>query len=383
LKKVKVCFFVPEAYSLFNNKTRYRFGGAELRASIFAKGLARYNDVEVYFITDDYGQFPIQKIENVHMLANLYYRSSQSSSASFSLIFSRIFSGCIKMKYILAKKDRNGYEKYLKEYWMRKTNADYYFLFSTTRQSEEVIDFCNKSKKKFFHFFASDFQVSQTIQLLDKIVTNASKIFVQNVYQQGAINKMRSHGIYLLNNPVQEELIPLQKEKQSKAILWVGKSNEVKNPILFIDLCKLNPDKKFVMVCVKHIPELFDQIKNALPPNVVFYDFLSREAMNKVFSECYILVSTALYEGFPNTFLQAGSNGLPVISTNVNPNNYVTEYQCGAVVDNSITQLNDQLNLIVTDEALYQKLSANHFSYVSEFHDRKKIVQALHDLIVL
>lgn len=380
MKVVKVCFFVPQAYSLFDTKTRYRFGGAELRSSIFAKGLAEYDDVEVYFITHGYGQLPFQKIGKVYLMASLYYRSHKDYPTFFSIVISSIFSVFIKMKYIFAGKDRSKYEDYLKEYWLRKINADYYFLFSTNKESEEVVDFCTKNNKKFFHFFASDVQVSPTDSLLNKIVKTASKIFVQNSFQYLAISEIRTNEVYRLNNPVQDELRPRDRDKKEpKSILWVGKSNEVKNPKLFIELCKLNPEKKFTMVCVSHMHDLFQEIKMSLPGNVVFHDYLSQEDMNKLFSQSYILVSTALYEGFPNTFLQAGSNGLPVISTNVNPNNYITDFNCGAVVENSLTQLNDKLNLIMNDGALYEKLSKNHFSYVLEFHDRKKIVETLHN----
>jgi glycosyltransferase involved in cell wall biosynthesis len=67
-------------------------------------------------------------------------------------------------------------------------------------------------------------------------------------------------------------------------------------------------------------------------PNVDFKGFLPLSEVDKHFLVAKLLVNTSEHEGFPNTFLQAWSKGVPVVSF-VDPDNLITRHNLGFVVD--------------------------------------------------
>ena len=55
-----------------------------------------------------------------------------------------------------------------------------------------------------------------------------------------------------------------------------------------------------------------------------------RSQMPNVYRNALALLCTSAYEGFPNTFLEAWSHGIPVVST-IDPDNLIAARRLGAV----------------------------------------------------
>jgi len=78
-------------------------------------------------------------------------------------------------------------------------------------------------------------------------------------------------------------------------------------------------------------------------------------------------VCTSEYEGFPNTFLQAWSNNVPVIST-VDPSDVIKEYKLGLVV-NTEAELLAATNTLLSDNSLYDEIQKNIKQYFELNYD--------------
>ena len=123
-------------------------------------------------------------------------------------------------------------------------------------------------------------------------------------------------------------------------ILWVaGAIREVKNPGMFLELARRIPHGRFVLVGGN--PVTRDSFSKSVEeearriPNLVVGGFLPFEDVEALFAKASLLVNTSDGEGFPNTFLQAWSRGIPVVSLkNVNPDGLITKYNLGKVVSN-------------------------------------------------
>ena len=117
-------------------------------------------------------------------------------------------------------------------------------------------------------------------------------------------------------------------------------------------------------------------------PNLTFVPFVLFENIDSYFKESKVFINTSTYEGFPNTFVQVAKNKTPIISLNVNPDKFLTKYKCGIVCDNNIKKMVNNLELLLTNQDLYNKFSENALRYAKEHHDIDKISMKWINLLI-
>lgn len=386
VKGIKICFVLPDAYSLFDNSTNYPFGGAEVRASILSKKLATIK-FQVSFITNNHNQLPFQKLYEVCVLADRYSRSPLRSPSKLYKILNFFYDAFIKIEYRYFRILKEPFEDYFKYYWLNKSRADYFFVFNMTYSSLSVVDYCIENNRTYFLFIASDEEVNIENSKLGiekdailKFVRNATKIVVQNTLQKDAIRNLFNKEAYVMNNPMVMDFKPTNAKKMN-FVLWVGKSNVIKRPLLFIELARKNPNLEFVMVCNKDSDIIYNEILTKLPKNVTFFESKTLDEIEELFASALIYLSTSEFEGFPNTFLQAGKFATPVISTTVNPNSYITENNCGIVCEAVLNELSEALNTIYYNGDQRIIMGINHFNYVKKNHEVGKVVKEFTEFI--
>lgn len=100
--------------------------------------------------------------------------------------------------------------------------------------------------------------------------------------------------------------------------------------------------------------------------NVSFLGPKSFAYVNELVGKSRVLLCTSTFEGFPNTFLQAWSNGLPVIST-VDPSGVIAEHHLGDVVKTE-EELKEALQRMLNDAAYYQALQKSVEQFFLSHH---------------
>ena len=90
-------------------------------------------------------------------------------------------------------------------------------------------------------------------------------------------------------------------------------------------------DLPFVMVMNRSVPKVWESVVQQLPANVRLLEKIPFSESDKLFEGALVLLNTSEFEGFPNTFLQAGKYGVPVLSLSVDPDEFITQTGCGLV----------------------------------------------------
>lgn len=165
--------------------------------------------------------------------------------------------------------------------------------------------------------------------------------------------------------------------------LWVSNIKSLKRPIWFIELAKRLPQYRFVMAGGVGLgaDELYEECRKEAESqhNIEFLGNVPFEKVNEMFAHTKCFVCTSEFEGFPNTFLQAWSNGVPVIST-VSPSDLLEKKGLGIEVHNE-KELENAAKSIFNDTDLYAKLNENIKSYFDEAHSPENAFESLLNLL--
>ena len=104
-------------------------------------------------------------------------------------------------------------------------------------------------------------------------------------------------------------------------------------------------------------------------PNLEIVPGVPMERIQKYFDRAKVLVNTSDFEGFSNTFVQAGLSRTAIVSLRVNPDNFLKKYNCGYVCDGSIEVLIRRVKELVYHQELCNLLGQNLRDYVMQYND--------------
>lgn len=186
------------------------------------------------------------------------------------------------------------------------------------------------------------------------------------------INKIRIH-----NQPVQ---IPTKMKQfdlnnmNSFRILWAARLSPEKQPDIVAEIAKLLGDTDIHIDMYGHIDEDFTtDFLNTLPSNVTYcgpYDGF--DSLNPTEYDIYLY--TSLFDGMPNSVLEAGSYGLPVIASAVGGlPELITDNQNGILVDDlkNANAYADAIKKITSNKKMLVKLGPALRTHLSEQYSEK------------
>lgn len=237
----------------------------------------------------------------------------------------------------------------------------------------------SKCKLVFLGASDSDFQPGKELintkhdkKLFRTGLRNVQYFITQNSFQQALLfkNYKKENSITIPNIWINATYG--NKQTNLGYILWVSNFRNLKRPEWFFDLAKFYPDEKFIMVGGAIDKELFENCKKQalLIDNLFFNGTQPFNEVNSLFENSKIFVCTSQIEGFPNTFLQAWSNNIPVITT-FDPSDIVKNKQLGVVV-NSFEELVEATSELIKNKEMYNRIQQNINEYFNNSHDSQK-----------
>jgi glycosyltransferase involved in cell wall biosynthesis len=364
MRKIYICFIQTNAYSLFNEENNSIHGGSELQLYLIAKELSKNDDFKISFITGDFGQKNREYYPKIQLFKSFTPKSNDS-------LLKKLFQAT----------------KYYRLF--KKLNADIYFTSAANSTVGLVSLFCKLNNKKHIHRTAHEEEVNFTYSrkgILGKIFTKgliySDLVITQNQNHQKLLKENFGINAQILKNSFAiKEIKPSKKD----SILWVARCDYWKRPELFIHLAKRVPDERFIMIAPpanekenyqKEIKDKSKQIKN-----LTFIDRVPFNNIQVYFNSAKVFINTSEFEGFPNTFLQAGNGKTPVLSLNVNPDNFINEYNCGFFCENDFDKLVGYTKILIDNKKVWEEKSENIYKYIKENHDIQINVEQLTKMI--
>lgn len=339
-----ICFISRFAHYVLLNKTEELIGGAEFQQTILAKALSA-RGWKVSFITEKKDQQEPIVVDGIHLFPVIDYTAGN-----------RYIRRILSVPCQLWK-------------WMKTNNSQLYYQRNPGPFSSVIGMFCRSAGKRFILSGANDANFDRKNELnvesfLDVLeirygIKLADKIILQNERQKSLLktNYNREGTVFynLYAPPALEKKSPIDVETFKKPrLLWVGRLARQKRPEMCLELAKLLPDFEIIMVgSLTRQNDLAERIKKGVRSieNIIFLGHLALPEVEELFDSIFGLVNTSFVEGFPNTFLQAWSRGLPVFSF-VEPDNIISNNNLGARVS-SIEEMATSIREKLKDRQIF------------------------------
>lgn len=329
-ESLKVCFIGLKCFDHIAEKPVPQYlGGIETQLAVLAKGL-RLQRCDVSLITFDHGQGEREIFEGVTVF--------KSYSPTGGLRGVRGFSRTVRL-------------------WsaMRRADADVYLQMGAGDETGLTALGCKLKPRRAARFvfcLASDadchgplgakrFGVETALYRYG--IKRASLIISQTQTQQrnfesafGLKSSVIPMAVGSLNDP--------DVERRANSVLWVGRLTPEKRFEWLLEAARRCPEIEFHIAGTPNQPSGYAaEVLSAAAriPNVRAHGRMSRAELNKLFQSCGLLCCTSGLEGFPTTFLEAWSCGLPIVTT-FDPDGIVAREGLGRVVttvDELVAQL--------------------------------------------
>jgi glycosyltransferase involved in cell wall biosynthesis len=134
-------------------------------------------------------------------------------------------------------------------------------------------------------------------------------------------------------------------EAPADVFVWTGRIEPNKDPLAFVELARALPTAKFRMLAPRpkkseNLP-LWSELEHAAEelPNLDLGPPIPRPELLRLFGRSVAVVSTSGLEGMPNVFLEAWSQGVPVLALNHDPDGVISGHGLGGFAEGRFERL--------------------------------------------
>ena len=363
--KPRICFVAHYAYSVLAGIDSGHIGGIERQTSLMARWFAS-KGYEVSMITWDEGQLDGLIIDGV-----------------------RLFKMCRK----------NAGVKGLRFLWpkwsslcraMREANADIYYYNCGDLGLGQIVMWCRRHGRKCVFSVASDPICDPELPVLKPLrerilyrygLKHSDSVIVQTQRQQQMLHEGFGIESTMIPMPCEElaareHIHPEISCEESSHILWVGRISKEKRFEWILDVAEQCPEITFDIVGASNTDSVYASalMKRAAGiRNVNMHGLVLHGEIASYYRRCRILCCTSAYEGFPNTFLEAWSCGIPVVST-FDPDGIIAKYNLGWAVS-SVAELVRALRESMNETKKWQSASKSARDYYLKNHTLDSCMQ--------
>lgn len=379
---LKICFISNYAYRLFNPKSRIVFGGIEVLFYLAAQGLSGDKRFAVSFLMEDDVHTVLKEevIDGIKLFKTsrqfqpLVYQDNQVEK------YHRWFT------YWAGKFNQLWQWPHLDFFrlWerLKAIKADIY-IFGSPGYESNLITFITKIiRKKSMYLVANDEIFTESRN--DFCLKHADILWsLSSRHRDRLINKFNRRTFLLpCWYPHPGNILPRQNRKY---FLWAGRIEPRKAPEIFLQIAKLLPQYKFVMIAAQtpRDKDLYRRIyrKAKSLKNITIKTNLNLVELNQLYQTAIAFIDTSRYNHLNLTQVQAAASCLPNLSFFIDPHSSLKEYRWGYSAGGKLKQMLINIKRLASDKNLWQQLSKNAGTFAKKVHSSNKNVAELKNIL--
>lgn len=353
--EISICFVAHNAFGVLSSQDNGHIGGIERQQALMAQWLA------------DQG----------HNVSMITWNEGQGDCTVRGV---KVFSFC----------ERNaGYPitRFLHPRWtglnnaMCRANADIYYYNCGDLGLGQVTLWAKRHCKKTVYSVASEPDCHPKLPSLKSLrerilyrygLRNVDSVIVQTKRQQNLLKDNFGLSSTIIAMPCSEfpNTSLTMLHSTPPRVLWIGRFSKEKRLEWLLDIAESLPEYIFDVVGESNIRSPFAESlrrRASMLPNVVLHGRLIHNKLGDIFQRATLLCCTSVYEGFPNTFLEAWSFGLPVVST-FDPDNIIANFKLGQAASTLQDLRNGVIN-ITENKSLWLSTSNAAKNYFFRNHN--------------
>ena len=355
---LQLCVVAHHAYGAMTGGAGGHVGGVERQTSLLCRWLAARGH-SVSLVTWDEGQGDDAVIDGVRLI-----RVCRKDAGLPAL---RFFTP--RWTSLLAA--------------LRRADASVYYHNCAEYVTGQVANWCRRHGRHFVYSVASDMDVDPALPELKAWrertlyrygLKAADRIVVQTTAQQRQLRQHFALDATVLPMPCPgpgdaEYQAPQPPADRAVRVLWAGRIAPVKRFELLLEVARACPEIGFDVAGMldagdTYLAPLLAAAREL--PNIALHGAVPRARMPAMYRGAALLLCTSRYEGFPNTFIEAWSLGIPVVST-VDPDGLIAGQDLGGVAD-SAAGLAAAIRRVAGDATAWRAMSARARDYYVRNH---------------
>jgi glycosyltransferase involved in cell wall biosynthesis len=166
-------------------------------------------------------------------------------------------------------------------------------------------------------------------------------------------------------------------------VLWVGRISRVKRLDRLLDVAAACPEIAFDVVGPSEDGPLAAGLleRARALPNIAVHGGVTRARMGDLYRRAGALLCTSDREGFPNTFIEAWSHGLPLVTTH-DPDGLVARLGLGVAVPRDPASIASALRGLVRSPASWTEASVRARRHYLENHTVDRVMERFERILV-
>ncbi len=357
---IKICFVAHNAYGALAGHDTGHIGGIERQQALMAAWLAD-NGHQVSMITWDEGQGNCE-IKGVRIFA---FGCREDGLPALRFFHPR-WTGLTKA--------------------MKQADADIYYYNCGDLGLGQLALWTKNHGRKTVYSVASEPDCDPQLPTLKPWRERLLYRYGLHHADQVIVQTMRQQAMLRTGFGISAEVIPMpcsgftgEKpiaiDNAAPRILWVGRFSPEKRLEWLLDVAEALPYYNFDVagaanVHTEYAKKLHQRAESL--PNIILHGRLVHHELGLLYNRARLLCCTSVFEGFPNTFLEAWSVGLPIVST-FDPDHLISREGLGRTAS-SVNEIHEGITAFLTNKELWQQTSSAAHSYFNTNHTLEAVM---------